>query len=140
MKKEHVKLKETDREQLHKMLRKGSLKSRTYKRILSLLELDKGQSYIMVESIANLSKASLGKLAKSYASIGLDCLYDSPRPGRPVRIDEEQKSRLAVLSCSEAPNGHSQWSLRLLADKMVELGYCDSMSHTMVGNILKKEN
>ena len=122
------------------MLRKGSLKSRTYKRISALLELDKGLGYVTVQSTANLSKVSLGKLAKNYATIGLDCLYDSPRPGRPVRIDEEQKAKLTVLSCSEAPKGHSQWSLRLLADKMVELGHCGSVSHTMVGKILKKEN
>jgi len=45
---------------------------------------------------------------------------------------------LTVLSCSEAPKGYSQWSLRLLADKMIELGHCESISHTQVGNVLKK--
>lgn len=140
MKKKHIKLSKDDREQLQGMLRKGSLKTRTFKRISALLELDNGQSYVAVQSIAKLSKVSLGKLARNYAANGLDCLYDAPRPGRPVRIDEQQKAKLTVLSCSEAPQGHSQWSLRLLADKMVELGHCDSVSHTMVGKILKKEN
>jgi transposase len=85
----------------------------------------------MVESIDHLSNTNLGKIAKSYTKIGLDCLFDSPRPGRPIKIDEDQKAWLAVVSYSEAPNGHSQWSLRILTDKMVELGYFDSMSHTM---------
>ncbi len=140
MKEKHVNLEIDDKEQLQKMLNKGSLKSRTYKRITALLELDKGRSYVAVQSSVNLSKVSLGKLARNYADNGLGCLYDAPRPGRPIRIDEQQRARLTVLSCSEAPQGHSQWSLRLLADKMVELGHCDSVSHTMVGKILKKEN
>jgi hypothetical protein len=42
------------------------------------------------------------------------------------------------LACSDAPEGHDRWTLRLLADKVVEAGFCDTISHTMVGNILKK--
>jgi transposase len=138
MKKQHIKLSDQDRDQLLEMLQKGSLKSRTYKRIMALLELDKGQTYTAVQGLVKLSRRSLGKLPKRYQAEGLGCLYDAPRPGRPVKIDQGQKDKLTVLSCSDAPEGHSQWSLRLLADKMVELGHCDSISHTQVGTILKK--
>jgi len=140
MKKEHVKLKIQDEEQLKGMLKKSKLTSRTYKRIISLLELNKGQSYVSVSKIVEVSTTSLRKLAKKYKSDGLACLYDEPRPGRPIEIDSTQVDKLTVLSCSEAPEGYSQWSLRLLADKMVELNYSKSISHTQVGNILKKEN
>ncbi|MFT5262795.1 MAG: putative transposase [Polaribacter sp.] len=71
---------------------------------------------------------------------GLSCLYDKKRPGRPIKVDTKQVNFLTVLPCSEAPEGYAQWSLRLLADKMVELNYSASISHTQVGNILKKEN
>ena len=138
MQKQHVELSMSDKSVLHELLKKGSMKSRTYKRAIGLLELDKGQSYQSVKSIALLSANSLGKLARRYKTEGLDCLYDNPRPGRPVKINQTQEDQLTVLSCSKAPEGYSQWSLRLLADKMVELGYCESISHTQVGNVLKK--
>lgn len=138
MKKEHVKLSDQDRRHLKALLQKGTLKARTYKRVVALLELDKGQTYTSVKSIVQLSLVSLGRLVKKYQTQGLDCLYDALRPGRPVRISPEQENQVILLSCSEAPQGYSQWSLRLLADKVVELGYFDHISHTQVSEILKK--
>ena len=140
MKKEHVKLMIEDEEQLKVFLKKSKLTSRTYKRITSLLELNKGQSYVSVSKLISVSITSLRRLAKKYKSHGLACLYDEQRPGRPIRIDSLQVDKLTLLSCSEAPEGYSQWSLRLLADKMVELNYSKGISHSQVGNILKKEN
>lgn len=139
MKKDHVKLTAEDRAALDSMLSKGSLKARVYKRIQSLLELDSGKSYASVSSQVRLTRLSLSKLTKRYQSEGLGCLYDNPRPGRPIKITAEQRDKITVLACEDAPTGHSQWSLRLLADKVVELGYCDSISHTQVNKILKKK-
>lgn len=139
MKKEHVKLTETDLKQLQEMLQKGSLKSRTFKRITALLELDKGHTLEQVKSTALLSTNTLGKLAKKYALVGLDCLYDLPRPGRPVSTSPELKDKITILSCETPPKGHSQWSIRLLADRVVQLEYCDKISHTQVHKILKKK-
>lgn len=70
--------------------------------------------------------------------MGLQCLHDKARSGRPIVIDGKQRAKVTALACSAAPEGHARWGLRLLADKVVELGYCDSISHTQVGNILKK--
>lgn len=139
MKKAHVKLTNEEVKYLQELLQKGSLKSRTYKRITALLELNKGGSYKSVSSMVLLTRQSLGKLAKNYAANGLDCLYDQPRPGRPVNTSQELKDKITVLACSKAPKGYSQWSLRLLADRIIKLEYCDTISHTQVGNILKKE-
>jgi len=122
------------------MLKKGSLKSRTYKRITALLELDKGQSYEAVRAIVQSTVTTLRKLSVRYKEEGLLCLYDHPRPGRPIEITEEQRDKITVLACDESPDGYSQWSLRLIADKVVELGYCDHISHTEVHNILKKKD
>ena len=140
MKKSHVKLSKKDLNELEELLEKGSLKSRTFKRVTALLELNKGQTYINVKSIALLSTVSLGKLAKKYALVGLDCLYDLPRPGRPVSTSQEVKDKITILSCETPPKGYSQWSLRLLADRIVELEYCDEISHTQVHKILKKKD
>lgn len=140
MKKTHVKLTVPHRQDLEKILGKGTSKAKTFKRATALLELDKGRSYVATSSISHLSNISLAKLAKRYREEGLGCLYDRPRPGRPIKITQEQRDQITVLACEEAPNGHGQWSLRLLADKVVELGYCDSISHSQVDKILKKEN
>lgn len=139
MKKFHVQLCQKDEEQLLEMLQKGSLKSRTFKRITALLELNKGQTFQSVQKIAHLSATSLGKLAKKYAAAGLDCLYDAPRPGRPVQTTAELRDQITLLACEAPPAGHSQWSLRLLADKAVELGYCETISYVQVDKILKKK-
>ena len=138
MKKTHVKLTDDHHEKLEKLLRKGTSLARTFKRATALLELNKGQTYVATAVISKLSNISLGKLSKRYALEGLACLYDKPRPGRPIKITEKQRDKITVLACESSPEGTSQWSLRLLADKVVELGYCDSISHSQVGKILKK--
>ena len=138
MAKKHVKLSSQDRKQLQEMLHKGSLKSRTYKRITSLLALDRGLTYGAASKLVHVSTRTLERLAKKYATHGLDCLYDEPRSGRPVELDQATEDQIVLLSCSDAPEGYSQWSLRLLADKMVALDHCDSISHTQVAEVLKK--
>lgn len=139
MKKHHVQLTAEDREKLESMLSKGSLKARVYKRVQGLLELDSGKNYACVAPQVRLSRASLAKLSERYQLERLACLYDNPRSGRPIKITDEQRDKITILACEDAPKGHSQWSLRLLADKVVELGYCDSISHTQVDKILKKK-
>ncbi len=113
---------------------------REQKRIIALLELDKGQTQTAVAGIINQSKTSIGKLIGRFEDRGLNCIYDAPRPGRPIEITAEQHDKITVLACEEAPEGHSQWSLRLLADKVVKLGYCEHISHTEVKNILDKKS
>ena len=140
MKKQHIKLTREDRDKLESQRKSGQLKVRIYKRVLGLLELDSGATYESSSKMSGLSARSLQNLAKRYRSEGLSCLIDLPRPGRPIKISAEQADQITILSCEEAPDGHSQWSLRLLANKVVELGYCDHISHTQVGNILKKRD
>jgi hypothetical protein len=67
-------------------------------------------------------------------------LADQPRPGRPIKISGEQRAKITALACSEPPEGYERWNLRLLANKVVELGYCEHISHTEVADILKKTN
>jgi len=67
-------------------------------------------------------------------------LHDQLRSGRPIEIDGTQPAKITALACSTLPEGYAQWSLRLLADKAVELEYCEHISHTEVGQVLKKTN
>lgn len=139
MVKNHVELSEQDFEQLTEMLEKGSLKSRTFKRIIALLELHKGKTYQAVEKIANLSSNSLIKLAKKYSNQGLNCLYDASRTGRPKKFTQTDEDEVTKLACSTPPDGHEYWSIRLIADKMVELKLCEEISVGKVHEILKKK-
>lgn len=139
MKKEHVNLGDENRKKLNNLLKKGSLKAKEYKRITALLELDKGSTQKAVSILVGFSKVSLCNLVKKYNQKGISCIYDLARPGRPISITQEQKDAVTVLACSKAPEGHSQWSLQLLSDKMVELEYCESISRSSVHNILTKK-
>jgi len=138
MKKEHLKLRDADRETLTAMLAKGSLKVKAFKRATALLELDRGKTFKQVAETLSVDYNTVSNWRKSYYRDGIICLHDKPRSGRPIVIDGEQRAKVTALACSDAPQGYGRWALRLLAEKVVELGYCNSISHTQVGNILKK--
>ena len=140
MKKQHVKLIDTDREFLKNLIGQGKSTAKAYRRALALLELDRGQTYIEVSKIIQATIPTISSWAKKYQEIGLQCLADQPRTGRPIEIDGNQRAKVTALACSDPPVGYTEWSLRLLADKAVELGYCENLSHTTVRRILKKTN
>jgi transposase len=81
---------------------------------------------------------TISKWAAKYRETGLQVLQDKPRSGKPIEIDGKQRAKITALACSDPPEGYARWSLRLLADKVVELGYCEHISHTEVATILKK--
>ena len=139
MKKQYIELTNAERKELKELQIKGTLKVRVQKRIIALLELDKGQTQAAVAAIINQSNTSVSQLIKRFKARGLQCIHDEKRPGRPIDITTEQRDKITVLACEDAPEGYSQWSLRLLADKAIELGYCEHLSHTQVQNILKKK-
>lgn len=140
MKKRHVQLSDIDREYLEALISKGELTAKAYRRALGLLELDRGQTYTAVSKTLKVTVTTLSKWAAKYRETGLQVLQDQPRSGRPVEIDGNQRAKITALACSDPPEGYACWTLRLLADKVVELEYCDHISHTEVAAILKKTN
>ncbi len=140
MKKQHIHLRKADREFLETLIRKGELSAKIYKRALGLLELDRGKSYTAVSKTIQVSTHTISKRAELYRQNGLqEALHDKPRSGRPIEIDGIQRAKITALACSKAPQGYEKWSLRLLAEKVVELSYSEHISHTQVANILKKK-
>ena len=140
MKKQHIKLSEADREYLEKLVSTGELAARVYRRAIGLLELDRGKTYSAVSQTLDVNNNTITTWAENYKSEGVGCIQDKPRSGRPIEIDGQQRAKVTALACSEPPKGYAKWSLRLLADKAVELGYCDHISHSEVRDILKKTN
>ena len=140
MKKSHIELQETEREYLRDLLSKGDLNVRVQRRAIGLLELDKGKSYQSIADMFEMSYPAVHAWGKKYQKEGLKFLKDKPRSGRPVGLSGEQKAKITAIACSEPPEGYAKWSLRLLADRIVELDITDEISHTEVGRILKKMN
>lgn len=138
MPKSHIILSDCDEQELSRLLHHSGLRSKVFKRVTALLELNKGKTIEEVRSVLGLSYPTIAKLIVNYQQSGLECLKDKKQPGRPAFIDGKQRALITALACSEAPQGHSRWTLRLLADKVMELGYCDTISHEYVGQILKK--
>jgi len=140
MKKQHVQLSPADREYLETLTRQGEQTAKLYRRALALLELDRGKTYTEVSKTLQVTSVTLSGWAAKYLENGLEVLQDRSRSGRPIEIDGNQRAKITALACSTPPEGYAQWSLRLLADKAVELEYCEHISHTEVGQVLKKTN
>lgn len=138
MKKRHVQLTEAARTQLEAFVAKGKAPVRPLKRALALLALDRGETVTTVAAHQGVTNNTVAAWRDRYLESGLSSLADKPRPGRPPVISGEQRAKITALACSEAPTGHARWGLRLLAEKVVELEYCETISHTQVGKILKK--
>ena len=87
----------------------------------------------------DISAGTVCRTKRRYLEGGLKrALEEDPRPGQPAKLDERGEAHLIALACSEAPQGHDHWTLRLLASKVVELGLVPSMSHEGIRKRLKK--
>ncbi len=109
-------------------------------RFSALLQLQAGHTLLYVAQALQVSRQSVARWRDGYLQAGLQVLDEKPRSGRPVRIEGKQRAQLTALACSTPPAGRARWTLRLLADQAVELGYCGRLSHTGVRQILKKTN
>jgi len=120
-------------------LRKGTLPARvqTRARILDLLHRQHAPAEIA--AVLGVGIASVFNIKRRYLAEGLAAaLHERPRSGQPCRIDGVARAKITALACSKAPAGHARWTLRLLADKSIELGFCETISHSTVQEVLKK--
>lgn len=140
MKKAQLQLRDTEREELKALLAKGTLAVKIFKRATALLELDRGQTLSAVARTVRISYPTILAWRDKYQEQQLQCLYDAPRAGRPVEIDGVARAKITALACTPAPAGHARWKLSLLAEKAVELEYCEHLSGTHVRTLLKKTN
>ena len=135
----NVSLKEGEREELKRNLRKGksSVRSQTRSRILLLA--DDGWDDDEVKDILKVSKSTASRIRKRYCEGGLDfALHEKARSGAPLKMNGRIEAQLTLLACSDPPEGRSKWPVRLLADRLVEMEVVDSISHMSVQRLLKK--
>ena len=94
-----------------------------------------------IAEILRISARKVDRVKKRFVEEGMEAALGGRQGRRPTYVrkaDGDFEARLVALSCGDPPEGHAQWSLRLLADRVVELGYVDSVSHETVRRVLKK--
>ena len=134
-----LKLTKKDQKKLKELSQRGTLKARQLNRCRILLLKAQGKSQVEIAKLLKMSQVTVHTICQRYEKEGLiGALNERPRSGKPSIFSGKQRAKITALACSNAPEGRGQWSLRLLADKAVELKFVDSISHTDVGRILKK--
>lgn len=124
---------------LKTILRRGTTTARVQTRARVLDLLHRGQQPAAIAATLGLSTQTVFNIKRRYLQEGFEAaLQDKPRSGKPPRIGGGARAKITALACSQAPEGHARWTLRLLADKAVKLGFVDSISHNAVKQILKK--
>jgi len=148
MKKYIITLSEDERKALSDLTSKGKQKSQKILNALILLACDEGEHQTErstneeIARVLHISMRKIDRVKKRFVEDGFDAALDRKMGNRiyAKKTDGDFEAHLVALSCSEPPEGFARWSLRLLADKVVELNYIDSISHETVRQILKKRD
>jgi putative transposase len=140
-----IQLKDDERQELDQLISKGESSARVQRRARILLLSDCNQEQPLgtgaIVRALMCSPGTVCNVRHRYLSGGLRAaLYDKPRPGGKPKITGEVEAHLIALACSDPPAGRARWTLRLLADRLVELELIESISHVAVGEVLKKTN
>jgi len=140
-----VTLTEEERNHLMRIISKGKTEGYRIRHANILLAVDETEENKewTDKSIArayHTTERSIGNLRRRFVEKGLEAaLGREKREVAPrIKIDGDTEAKIVALTCSDAPDGRSQWTLRLLADKVVELGIMESVSHTAIADCLKK--
>lgn len=136
-----VRLKQDERELLKQCLSKGQAKSRKLTRCRILLLADEGKKDPWIMEALGVARNTVRQVCARYIEEGLDAaVNERKRPGAPIKFSGRELAKITAIACSDPPEGRSRWTIRLIADKVVELGITDSISFKTVDRILKKTN
>lgn len=141
-----VTLTEQERDMLSALASQGSHRSQKILNALLLLACDQGSfqsgrsTNEEISRVLNVSMRKIDRVKKRFVEDGLETTLNGTKGQRfyEKKADGDFEAHLVALSCSEPPEGFSSWSLRLLADRAVELDYIDSVSYETVRRVLKK--
>ena len=143
-----IKLTKEEVSELQKIVNKGSHSTQTYRSAYILLNVDEGDFSLGKNSnehiceVLKISMRTIDRVKKKLVELGIDAALERSKSSRlyEKKIDGDAEAKLLALTCNEPPKGYAKWSLRMLADKMVELEYIESISHVSVSKVLKKTN
>ena len=140
-----VTLTDNEREQMKAILSKGKHSSLQFRNACILLNSDESEagkrvSNEQIAQILHINTKTVERLKQRFVEKGFEACMDrkSYPEVKEVKTDGDFEAHLIAISCSKAPKGYARWSLRMLADKMVELKYVDTISHETIRRVLKK--
>lgn len=133
-----VELTAEEKVELQSVVKQGYHPSRVIRRAQTLLWIDAGKSDKEIAKLHDVSLATVGNTRKKW--VLEKTVEDKPRPGRPPIMDGKQEAMLVALACSDAPDGVEDWTMQLLADRMIELGMVATISDETVRLRLKKRD
>ena len=134
-----VVLTDEQRGDLQRFIATGRHHSREIIRATILLRLDRGIAATAVADQLDITYQRVNETRKKFVAGGLDrALYDAPRSGAPPKVSQYTEADITLLACSPCPQGYGHWTMRLLSDRMGELGYPEGVSKSNVERILKK--
>ena len=120
------------------LLLRGKASARKLSRARSLLNADEGLTDDEIASGLNVSVARIERTRQRFVEANLEALNERPRPGGQRKLSGKQEAPLIAIAWTPAPNGQPHWTLRLLADTVVELGLAPSIARETVRQVLKK--
>ena len=134
-----VELTEAESEYLNIVVRRGRSQARMVMRALALLRTDRGLSDRLIAEGLAISPYTVARVRKRFCEEGLEsALTERPRPGQKRKLSGRQEAHLVAIACSDPPEGHTHWTLNLLARKVVQMRFAEGISPETVRQILKK--
>lgn len=136
-----VKLKPEERKELKQLITKGAEKARKITRARILLLAHEGKTDTHIIEALKTARNTIRAVRSRYIQEGLEAaINEQARSGAPKKFTGRQKAKITAIACSKPPEGRSRWTLRLIADKVVELRISDEISYKTVERTLKKTN
>lgn len=127
-----------ERQTLEQLLQKGKSSARKLTRARILLHADEGLTDEEIATALGVGVATVERTRQRFVEANLEALNERPRPGGQCKLSGKQEAQLIAVACTPAPSGRTRWTLQLLAEQVVTLGFADSIARETVRQVLKK--
>lgn len=127
-----------ERQTLEQLLQRGKSSARKLVRARILLQADEGLTDEEIATTLAVGIATVERTRQRFVERNLEALNDLPRPGGQCKLSGKQEAHLIAIACTPAPKGQARWTLQLLAEQVVVLGFADSIARETVRQVLKK--
>jgi transposase len=127
-----------ERTTLEQLLQKGTSSARKLTRARILLQADEGLTDEEIATALAVGVATVERTRQHFVEANLEALNELPRPGGQCKLSGKQEAHLIAVACTPAPSGRTRWTLQLLAEQVVELGFAESIARETVRQVLKK--
>ena len=133
-----VELTAEERRTVEQLLQKGKSSARKLTRARILLKADEGLEDEEIAEAVGTSVATIERTRQRFVEVSLEALNELSRPGGQRKLSGKQEAQLIAVACTPAPRGRARWTLQLLAEQVVELGFTNSIARETVRQVLKK--